>query len=216
MAEARRPTGARVLRLRPICRPVRGRSGRSGCVVVSRRQAEGHLRSLGRFARQLTTRISFSSKLTRPLPGAVHSRDPSPITIVPRWASTDVPSHELLPPEPYDYRHRRVGGTREMVFRPKRRGSPSAGCSRLLSGGGEAVGEVLAGPPHQPRPATADVHHRQIAAGERLVGEKRPHPARASLQLDLPAVGAPVDAELLGQSATVSLSCSPPTMRSHY
>jgi hypothetical protein len=27
---ARRPTGARVLRLRPTCRPVRGRSGRSG------------------------------------------------------------------------------------------------------------------------------------------------------------------------------------------
>jgi hypothetical protein len=81
VAEAR-PTGARVLRLHPTCRPVRGRSGRSGCMVVSRRRAERRLRSLGRFTRQLTTRISFSSKLTRPLPGAAHSRDPSPITIV--------------------------------------------------------------------------------------------------------------------------------------
>jgi hypothetical protein len=76
-AHHQRPSGARVLRLRATCRPVRGRSGRSGCMVVSRRQAEGHLRSLGRFARQLTTRISFSSKLTRPLPGAAHPAAPA-------------------------------------------------------------------------------------------------------------------------------------------
>src|SRR6516165_4502945 len=52
-----RPTGARVLRLRPTSRPVRGRSGGSGRMVVSRRRAERRLRSLGRSARQLTTTI---------------------------------------------------------------------------------------------------------------------------------------------------------------
>ena len=62
--------GARVLRLRPTSRPVRGRSGRSGRMVVSRRRAELRLRSLGRFARQLTTRTSCSPKLARPLTGA--------------------------------------------------------------------------------------------------------------------------------------------------
>jgi hypothetical protein len=40
--------------LRPASRPVRGRSGRSGRKDVSRRRAERRLRSLGRFARQLT------------------------------------------------------------------------------------------------------------------------------------------------------------------
>src|SRR6202158_6139858 len=49
-----RPTGARVLRLRPTSRPLRGRSGWSGRMVVSRRRAELRLRSLGRFARDLT------------------------------------------------------------------------------------------------------------------------------------------------------------------
>jgi hypothetical protein len=73
---ARRPTGARVLRLRPTCRPVRGRSGRSGCMVVSRRRAERRLRSLGRFARQLTTRTSCSPKLIRPLTGAADCPPP--------------------------------------------------------------------------------------------------------------------------------------------
>jgi len=56
------------------------RAIRTGCMVVSRRRAERRLRLLGRFARQLTTRISCSSKLTRPLPGAAHSRNPPPIT----------------------------------------------------------------------------------------------------------------------------------------
>jgi hypothetical protein len=46
-----RPTGGRVLRLRRTSRPVRGRSGRSGRMVVSRRRAEHRLRSLGRSAR---------------------------------------------------------------------------------------------------------------------------------------------------------------------
>src|SRR5580700_5903914 len=55
-----RPAGARVLRLRPTSRPVRGRSGRSGRMVVSRRRAELRLRSLGRFARQLTTRTAYT------------------------------------------------------------------------------------------------------------------------------------------------------------
>src|ERR1700730_8106056 len=49
-----RPTGARVLRVGPASRPVRGRSGRSGRMVVPRRRAELRLRSLGRFARHLT------------------------------------------------------------------------------------------------------------------------------------------------------------------
>src|SRR6202045_3822975 len=62
-----RPTGARVLRLRPTSRSVRGRSGRSGRMVVSRRRAERRLRSLGRSARQLTTRTSCSPKFIRPL-----------------------------------------------------------------------------------------------------------------------------------------------------
>ena len=62
-----RPAGARVLRLRPTSRPVRGQSGRSGRMVVSRRRAERRLRSLGRFARKLTARTSCSAKLTRPL-----------------------------------------------------------------------------------------------------------------------------------------------------
>jgi hypothetical protein len=62
-----RPTGARVLRLRPTSRPVRGRPGRSGRMVVSRRRAERRPRSLGRFARQLTTRTSCSPKFIRPL-----------------------------------------------------------------------------------------------------------------------------------------------------
>src|SRR5205085_10064053 len=62
------PAGARVLQLRPTSGPVRGRSGRSGCLVVSRRRAERRLRSLGRFARKLTARTSCSAKLTRPLP----------------------------------------------------------------------------------------------------------------------------------------------------
>ncbi len=53
-----RPTGARVLRLRPTSRPLRGRSGRSGRMVVSRRRAERRLRSLGRTSRQLTRRLS--------------------------------------------------------------------------------------------------------------------------------------------------------------
>jgi hypothetical protein len=49
--------GARVLRQRPTSRPVRGRSGRSGRMVVSRRRAEPRLCSLGRFARQLTDTV---------------------------------------------------------------------------------------------------------------------------------------------------------------
>src|SRR6516164_6074792 len=52
-----RPTRARVLRLRPTSRPVRGRSGRSGRMVVSRCRAKRRLRSLGRSARQLTATI---------------------------------------------------------------------------------------------------------------------------------------------------------------
>src|SRR5438270_13941858 len=71
-----RPAGARVLRLRPTSRPVRGRSGRSGRMVVSRRRAELRLRSLGRFARQLTTRTLCSPKLARPLTGAADCPDP--------------------------------------------------------------------------------------------------------------------------------------------
>jgi hypothetical protein len=59
-----------VLQLRPTSGPVRGRSGRSGRLVVSRPRAERRLGSLGRFARQLTARTSCSAKLTRPLPGA--------------------------------------------------------------------------------------------------------------------------------------------------
>ena len=47
-----RPTRARVLRLRPTSRPVSGRSGRSGRLVVSRGRAERRPRSLGRFAQQ--------------------------------------------------------------------------------------------------------------------------------------------------------------------
>jgi hypothetical protein len=47
----------RVLRQRPTSRPVRGRSGRSGRMVVSRRRAERRLCSLGRFARQLTDTV---------------------------------------------------------------------------------------------------------------------------------------------------------------
>ena len=69
-----------VLQLRPTSGPVRGRSGRSGHLVVSRRRAERRLRSLGRFARQLTARTSCSAKLTRPLPGAADCPDPPPIT----------------------------------------------------------------------------------------------------------------------------------------
>ena len=71
-----RPTRARVLRLRPTSRPVRGRSGRSGRMVVSRRRAKRGLRSLGRSARQLTTRTSCSPKLARPLAGAADCPDP--------------------------------------------------------------------------------------------------------------------------------------------
>src|ERR1700730_18093399 len=61
-----RPAGARVLRLRPTSRPVRGRSGRSGRMVVSCCRAERRLRSLGRFTRQLdhmtlSTRTSLST-----------------------------------------------------------------------------------------------------------------------------------------------------------
>ena len=72
-----RPTGARVLRLRPTSRPLRGRSGRSGRMVVSRRRAELRLRSLGRLARHLTNKdIMFTEinptanrggRLSRPL-----------------------------------------------------------------------------------------------------------------------------------------------------
>jgi hypothetical protein len=75
-----RPTGARVLRLRPTSWPVRGRSGRSGRMVVSRRRAERRLRSLGRSARQPTTGTSFSPKLIRPLARAADCPDLSPIT----------------------------------------------------------------------------------------------------------------------------------------
>src|SRR6266436_2165986 len=64
-----RPTGGRVLPMRPTSRPVRGRSTWSGRMVVSRRRAERRLRSLGRFARQLTTRTSCSPKFIRPLTG---------------------------------------------------------------------------------------------------------------------------------------------------
>ena len=61
-----RPTGARVLRLRPASRPVRGRSGRSGRMVVSRRRAELRLRSLGRFARHLTIEDVTGQALAAP------------------------------------------------------------------------------------------------------------------------------------------------------
>jgi hypothetical protein len=47
-----------------------------GRMVVSRRRAELRLRSLGRFARQLTTRTSCSPKLARPLTGAADCPDP--------------------------------------------------------------------------------------------------------------------------------------------
>src|ERR1700730_18328712 len=72
-----RPAGARVLRLRPTPRPIRGRSRR---MVVSRRRAELRLRSLGRFARRLTTRTSCSPKLIRPLTEAADCPDPPRIT----------------------------------------------------------------------------------------------------------------------------------------
>jgi hypothetical protein len=45
-----RPTDARVLRLRPTSRAVRGRSARSGRKDISRRRAERRPRSLGRLA----------------------------------------------------------------------------------------------------------------------------------------------------------------------
>src|SRR5271170_3825776 len=89
-----RPTGARVLRLRPTSRPVCGRSGRSGRMVVSRRRAEHRLRSLGRFARQLTTRISCSPKLIRPLTGGAI---PSIAASVPAYSRGKHDNHlELL------------------------------------------------------------------------------------------------------------------------
>jgi hypothetical protein len=55
-----RPAGARVLRLRPTSRPVRGRAARSGREHVSRRRAERRLRLLGRFGRQLNVLLSFA------------------------------------------------------------------------------------------------------------------------------------------------------------
>jgi hypothetical protein len=74
------PPGARVLRLRPTSRPVRGQSGQPGRMVVSRRRAERRLRSLGRSARQLTTTISCSPKSIRPIAEVSHSsRNPSTI-----------------------------------------------------------------------------------------------------------------------------------------
>ena len=55
-------------------------AGRSGRKDVSRRRAERRLRSLGRFAQQLTTRTSCSPKLTRPLTRGGGLSRPPPFT----------------------------------------------------------------------------------------------------------------------------------------
>jgi len=78
ISRARGPAGTRVVRLRPMSGPARGRSGSSGRLVVSHRRAERRLRSLGRFARQLTARTSCSAKLT--LSGVADCPDPPPFT----------------------------------------------------------------------------------------------------------------------------------------
>src|SRR6266851_7404541 len=71
-----RPAGARVLRLRPTSRPLRGRCGRSGRMVVSRRRAELRLRSLGRFAQLTNKNIMFTEINPTPNRGGRLSNPP--------------------------------------------------------------------------------------------------------------------------------------------
>src|ERR1700674_3570403 len=75
-----RPTGARVFRLRPTSRPLRGRSGRSGRMVVSRRRVGLRLRSLGRLARQLTNEEIMLTEIHAPPNRGGRLPRPPPIT----------------------------------------------------------------------------------------------------------------------------------------
>jgi hypothetical protein len=78
-AHHQRPSGARVLRLRPTCRPVRDPDSEDTWSfhgdVLNAVFAPG-----GRFERQLTPKISCSSKTNPPPTQAVHCRDLPPIT----------------------------------------------------------------------------------------------------------------------------------------